>query len=185
MNKPIIVGTVISAIGAGTVGTMANYGWLDSGPQFADVLNVEPITETINTPRQQCRDVPVTRRQPAADQNQVAGTVIGAVVGGVLGKQIGGGNGKKLATIAGAAAGGYAGKKVQEDMQAKNTYTTTERRCDTVIDKQVNTVGYNVTYQFDGKTDTVRMDYKPGKTIPVVGGALILDQNAASTSPAQ
>ena len=43
------------------------------------------------------------------------GTGIGAVVGGVLGNQVGGGNGKKLATVAGALLGGYAGNEVAHD----------------------------------------------------------------------
>lgn len=43
------------------------------------------------------------------------GTGIGAVVGGVLGNQIGGGNGKKLATVAGVLLGGYAGNEVAHD----------------------------------------------------------------------
>jgi uncharacterized protein YcfJ len=40
------------------------------------------------------------------------GTGVGAVVGGLLGNQVGGGNGKKLATVAGALLGGYAGNEV-------------------------------------------------------------------------
>ncbi|HEY1148278.1 MAG TPA: glycine zipper 2TM domain-containing protein [Pseudoduganella sp.] len=48
------------------------------------------------------------------DMNPV-GTGIGAVIGGVLGNQIGGGNGKKLATVAGVLLGGYAGNEVAHD----------------------------------------------------------------------
>ncbi|MBC7415705.1 MAG: glycine zipper 2TM domain-containing protein [Herminiimonas sp.] len=55
--------------------------------------------------------------QPHPAQNYVAdmhpvGTGIGAVAGGLLGNQIGGGNGKKLATVAGVLLGGYAGNEV-------------------------------------------------------------------------
>ena len=48
------------------------------------------------------------------------GVVGGAVVGGLLGNQVGGGNGRTLATIAGAVGGGYAGNEVE-----KRTRTTT------------------------------------------------------------
>src|SRR5437762_13310657 len=41
------------------------------------------------------------------------GMVGGAVVGGLLGHQVGGGTGKTLATVGGAAAGAYAGNEVQ------------------------------------------------------------------------
>jgi hypothetical protein len=40
------------------------------------------------------------------------GTGVGAVVGGLLGNQVGGGNGKKIATVAGVLLGGYAGNEV-------------------------------------------------------------------------
>lgn len=40
------------------------------------------------------------------------GAVIGAVAGGVLGNQVGGGNGRKAATVAGAVAGGVIGNQV-------------------------------------------------------------------------
>lgn len=48
------------------------------------------------------------------DMNPV-GTGMGAVVGGLLGNQVGGGNGKKLATVAGVLLGGYAGNEVAHD----------------------------------------------------------------------
>ncbi|MBC7501107.1 MAG: glycine zipper 2TM domain-containing protein [Herminiimonas sp.] len=43
------------------------------------------------------------------------GTGVGAVVGGLLGNQVGGGNGKKLATVAGALLGGYTGNEVSHN----------------------------------------------------------------------
>ncbi len=63
------------------------------------------------------------------DHHQIAGTAIGAVAGGLLGHQVGGGKGKTLATIGGAVAGGYAGKKVQEHHQHEHAGTHIERRC--------------------------------------------------------
>ena len=96
-------------------------------------------------------------------------------VGGLLGNQVGGGSGKKIATVAGAAAGGYAGNKVQGNMQDKDTYTTTEQRCNTVIDTSENVVGYNVTYMIGDEEGTVRMDSEPPSRIPVENGQLVLD----------
>ena len=40
-----------------------------------------------------------------------------------MGNQVGSGDGKKIATAAGAVAGGYAGNKVQKHMQENNTET--------------------------------------------------------------
>jgi len=53
-------------------------------------------------------------RSYVSDMSPV-GTGVGAVVGGVLGHQVGGGNGKKLATVAGVLLGGYAGNEVAHD----------------------------------------------------------------------
>ncbi|OIN93351.1 MAG: hypothetical protein AUJ20_04575 [Comamonadaceae bacterium CG1_02_60_18] len=53
--------------------------------------------------------------EQAGDSNAV-GLIAGGVAGAVLGHQVGGGFGKDLATIAGAAGGAYAGKKIQENM---------------------------------------------------------------------
>jgi uncharacterized protein YcfJ len=39
------------------------------------------------------------------------------VLGGLIGNQIGGGNGRALATVAGAVGGGYAGNEVEKRMR--------------------------------------------------------------------
>ena len=88
--------------------------------------------------------------------------------------------GKKVATVAGAAAGGYAGNQVQGNMQANDTYTTTETRCSTVTDTSENVVGYDVKYQIGDKVSQVRMDRDPGTQIPLSKeGELLLVQKAA------
>jgi len=129
----------------------------------------------VQTPREVCENVPVTRQKPVQDQNRVVGTVSGALVGGLLGNQIGKGTGKKIATVAGAAAGGYAGNKVQQSMQANDTYTTTERNCYTVTDTQQNVVGYDVSYRLGDENGKVRMDHKRVDRIPVKDGQLVLE----------
>jgi len=55
---------------------------------------------------------PVYQQPSASASNSPIGMGIGAVVGGLVGSQIGGGNGKTLATIAGAVGGGYLGNEV-------------------------------------------------------------------------
>jgi outer membrane lipoprotein SlyB len=59
--------------------------------------------------------------QQAAQPSGV-GLVAGAVLGGVLGNQVGGGNGRKLATVAGAVGGGYAGNEVEKRTRSTTTY---------------------------------------------------------------
>ncbi len=184
MNKSMIVGAVLGAVGVTAGGAVATYHMV-TAPKYAEVLAVQPVKETIKTPRQECREVTVTRQAPVKDQHQIAGTVIGALAGGLLGNQVGGGTGKKVATVAGAAAGGYAGNKVQENMQASDTYTTTETRCNTVTDTSEKLVGYDVQYRLDGKIGQVRMDHDPGQRIPLSdSGQLILSQQTVAP-PAQ
>ncbi|BAL27521.1 glycine zipper 2TM domain-containing protein [Azoarcus sp. KH32C] len=174
MNKSMVMGIGLGALVVTAGGAAATYHLVDSGPKYAEVLAVQPLKETITTPREVCKDVVVNHQAPVKDENQIAGTVIGAVAGGLLGSRIGGGSGKKLATVAGAAAGGYAGKKVQENMQAKDTYNSTETRCTTVKDKSEKVVGYEVEYRLGEEVGHVRMDHEPGARIPVKDGALVL-----------
>ena len=152
-----------------------------SEPRFAEVLSVDKLTETIQTPRQVCEDVAVTRQKPVQDEHKILGTVTGAVIGGVLGNQVGGGTGKKLATIAGAAGGGYAGNRIQDNMQKNDTYTTTETKCRTVMDSSQRVVGYDVSYRLGDSEGKVRMDHQPGERIPVENGQLVLTDTGATT----
>lgn len=176
MNKSLLMGAVVGAVVATAGGAFATYSLMDRGPAFASVLSADPIKETIKTPREVCKDVSVTRQRPVQDSNRIAGTAVGAVVGGLLGSQVGGGSGKKIATVAGAVGGGYAGNKVQESMQSRDTYTTVETRCSTVTDSHDKIVGYDVKYDIDGKVGRVRMDQYPGAQIPLRDGELVLSQ---------
>ena len=177
MNKSMLSGIVIGVVVATAGGAIAGYSALASKtPTHAEVTKVAEITEQEKTPRQECRDVTVTRQKPVQDQHKVIGTVAGAVIGGVLGNQVGGGNGKKIATVAGAAAGGYASNKAQERMQANDTYTTTEQRCETVYDTSEKIVGYQVDYRIGEQTGTIRIDHNPGDRIPLQDGQLALNR---------
>jgi uncharacterized protein YcfJ len=75
------------------------------------VTHVKPAQVAQNAP------APAPVYAPAQPQQQVSqispiGIGVGAVVGGVLGSKVGGGNGKTLATIAGAVGGGYVGNEI-------------------------------------------------------------------------
>ncbi|MGY0556756.1 MULTISPECIES: glycine zipper 2TM domain-containing protein [unclassified Lysobacter] len=136
---------------------------------FASVIGTDPIRETSTTssPRQVCEDVVVQERAPERDGN-VGGTVAGAVLGGVLGNQVGGGNGKKLATAAGAVAGGFVGNRVDRNHVGGRVTQRVDTQCRTVSDtsKSTKVIGYNVTYRNpDGTTGTMRTGSKPGEKI--------------------
>lgn len=60
-----------------------------------------------NSPNYQAQAPAPQPRQPS-----YVGIGTGAVIGGLIGNQIGGGNGKKLATVAGIIGGGYLGNEI-------------------------------------------------------------------------
>ncbi len=88
------------------------------------------------------------------------GAIAGGVLGGVLGHQVGGGTGKKIATVAGAAGGAYAGHQVEKNMKSTTHY-------DVVVNMN------------DGTTRTFQYDTQPafqtGAKVRVVNGALTAD----------
>ena len=61
---------------------------------------------------------PIQRDGTAGGGGAIAGGVLGAVVG----NQVGGGNGKTLATILGAVGGGFAGNTVEKRMRKETVY---------------------------------------------------------------
>ncbi|KAF1710639.1 hypothetical protein CSC70_08290 [Pseudoxanthomonas kalamensis DSM 18571] len=138
---------------------------------YATVIGSEAVRETTTTttPHEVCEDVVIEERAPEKDGN-VGGTVAGAVIGGVLGHQVGGGNGKKAATAAGAVVGGIVGNKIDKNHQGGEVTSRTERQCHTeqASSESTRVTGYNVTYRNpDGTTGTMRMDKKPGNSIPM------------------
>ncbi len=142
----------------------------DNGPQYAQVVSVEPVRQSISDPQRVCHDRVVTHTAPPSDQHRVAGTAIGAVAGGLLGHMVGGGRGNTLATVAGAVGGGYAGNRIEAAHQQGQVTQTVQRECDTVDNASSRVVAYDVHYVYNGVTRTVRMDHDPGDRVMVQQG---------------
>ena len=115
-----------------------------STPRLADLCNGCAIVDAVTTEKQK-------------GEGGIVGKVGGAVVGGVLGHQIGGGTGKTLATIGGAAAGAYAGNEVQKRTSAKTIWRTRVTQKD----------GSQRT--FETSTDP---GFKPGMVVRIDGSTL-------------
>ena len=45
MNKSMLIGTVLGAVGVTAGGAVATYSLVDRGPQYAEVLAVQPVKE--------------------------------------------------------------------------------------------------------------------------------------------
>src|ERR1700730_3919044 len=174
MNKSLAVGLVIGAVAATSVGAVAGYRMI-TAPSGAEVVSTKALTKTIRNPRKECHDEQVTHTKQAKDKDRLVGTGVGAVVGGLLGSRIGGGNTRIFTGLAGAAAGGYAGNKIEQKVQKGDTYTTTEQRCVTVYDSHEESKGYEVVYMLDGKRHHIHLDHDPGKEIPVRDGQIVID----------
>lgn len=175
MDKSMLKGVVVGGLAMVvlTGGAVTGYRAMTQ-PKVAEVVAVKEVTQTVTTPRQECREVQVQKKAPVQDEHRVAGTVIGGVAGGLLGNQIGGGRGKTVATVAGAAGGAYAGNQIQKNMQEKDVVTTTETRCTTVNETSQKSLGYDVTYRLDGQQKVVRTTFRPGATLPVKDGQVVL-----------
>ncbi|AHX12727.1 hypothetical protein CH75_05115 [Dyella jiangningensis] len=157
----------------GGVGGTAQQAAGQDGAKYARVVSVTPVREQASAPQQVCHDEVVTQHKPVQDTHQIAGTAIGAVAGGLLGNQIGGGKGRTLATVAGAVGGGYAGHEIQANHQRNATTQTTQRRCETVPGNGGDkVVAYDVSYEYNGVTRTVRMDHDPGDKLQVQEGVV-------------
>ncbi len=178
MNTSMIKGLLIGASVA-AAGGAAGYNMVRDTtpplPQFAEVVSVVPAVTQISQNEEVCHDVEVVHQEAPRDQRRIAGTATGVALGGLIGNQVGGGNGKKVATVLGAVVGGIAGNKVQERVQANDTYTTVESHCQTVINYVDEVVGYDVTYRIGEEEGVIRMDEEPGATIPLIDGQLPLD----------
>jgi len=87
-----------------------------TAPEPRRVVEHKTIVHHTYAPAPQVAQAPAPAPAPVA-QNSIVGMGLGAVVGGLLGNQVGSGNGRKLATIAGAVGGGYVGNEIAKNQQ--------------------------------------------------------------------
>lgn len=183
MDKSMLKGLAVGGLAMVVLGSGAVTGYRTlAQPKEAEVLAVHEVMKVVSTPQVRCENVQVSHQAPVKDPNRVAGTVIGGVAGGLLGSTVGRGDGNTLATVAGAVAGGYAGNQVQKNLQKKDVVTRTEQRCKTVQVKSEQPAGYDVRYRLDGEEATARTRFKPGATLPVKDGQVVLTPPADARS---
>jgi uncharacterized protein YcfJ len=129
---------------------------------FGRVMRVQPRTEQVRIPRQECRTEYV--QVQAQQQRGAGGTVVGGIAGALLGSQVGGGNGKVAAAAAGAIAGAMIGDHVENDGRnaAPGVQEQAVRQCRTVEAVETRNAGYEVTYEYRGHQYTEIMNRDPG-----------------------
>ena len=133
-----------------------------AGPRVVLPQNPEPAVARATAPARAPCATCATVESVTAVEVEGAGSGVGVIAGGVLGavvgNQVGGGDGKSLATILGAVGGGMAGNAVEKKMKKVTQYDVTVR-------------------MEDGSRRTLRQT-----TPPVVGSAVVV--NGDSLQPA-
>lgn len=141
----------------------------------ARVTNVATRYERIVVPQEQCRyeieRVETVSSQPYPRDRSAAGSVVGGIAGAILGNQIGGGSGRAVATAGGAIVGAIVGDRVANN-NTNPSYSSTPverqvRRCSTTNQTEERIAGYDVTYQYQGRSYVTAMQNMPGDAILV------------------
>ena len=151
MKKTIWV-PVLGAIGLATAGAAS------AQQEVGRVISSTPVVQQVPVSRQVCNQQPMVQHQP---QGSGGGAILGAIVGGVLGNQIGSGFGRAAATGVGAIAGAAVG----DNLERRTDPYAHQAQCQAQTTYENRTVGYNVQYEYGGKTHTVQLPYDPGPTI--------------------
>ena len=107
------------------LGACAPQGPAPAADAAAAPAAAPPVAARVETPPAPapivCSSCGVVRSVTAVAQQGEA-TGIGAVVGGLAGNQVGGGSGKKIATVAGVIGGAVLGNKVEQNRNSANYY---------------------------------------------------------------
>ena len=143
--------------------------------EFGRVVRAQPRTEQIRQPREECRTEYV--QAPAQYQQQqqprsAGGAILGAIAGGIIGNQVGGGSGRAVATAAGVMAGAVAGDRISNNgrpmdqgQYAQYPQEQAVRQCRMVDAYETRTTGYDVTYDYRGRSYTSFMQRDPGERV--------------------
>lgn len=104
---------------------------------IAGTAAVEPKTNTSSAPAASttsacanCGTVSAIRQMEKKGDGTGLGAIGGAVAGGLIGNQFGGGSGKKILTVVGAAGGAYAGHEVEKNARSTKYWNVTVRMDD-------------------------------------------------------
>jgi uncharacterized protein YcfJ len=139
---------------------------------YARVTHATPVYEQIaqSRPQQQCWVEPVAYEAPSQQHRSATGTIVGTLIGAAVGHQIGRNkDGKQVGRIAGAVLGGSIGRDASAAARSGRVVYRDEERCETTYSTyyEQQLVGYDVTYQYHGRTYHARTDRNPGAQIKV------------------
>ena len=143
-----------------TLITLAAVSCATMAQEAGRVISSQPIIQQVTVPRQVC----TTQQVEVPQQKSGAGAALGAIAGGAMGNAIGKGAGNAAATMLGIVGGAIVGDHIEgapapqyQNVQNCMTRNTLENRV----------VGYNVTYEYNGKQYSTQMQQDPGATVPL------------------
>lgn len=122
---------------------------------------------------------PYRRSRYGSEGARNMATIVGGIAGAVLGSKVGGGSGTYAATAIGSMVGGMAGRGIYDQTQRdRYSRSGTVRVCDPEPVRDGFSSGYgsyqtgsasayDVTYEYNGRQYTRRMDYHPGDRVRV------------------
>lgn len=144
----------------------------------ARVTHVVPRYERIVVPQQYCRNeierTDTYSSAPYPRERSMAGSVVGGIAGAIIGNQVGRGSGRTVATAAGAIGGAIVGDRISNGNGYDNGYPQAGvpverqvRRCSVSNRTEERIAGYDVTYQYQGRSYTSFMQNAPGDMLRV------------------
>ena len=128
---------------------------LAQAQEVAQVLSRSAVYQQVAVPRQTCSQT-VTPNAPTSGAGAVSGALTGAVLGTILGE------GRGAGALLGAVGGAIVGDRMESNSNSQPVTTCTTQ---TVMENRL--VGYNVTYEYAGKTYNVQLPQDPGPTLAI------------------
>lgn len=147
---------------------------LAQAQDIGQVLSRSAVYQQVAMPRQSCTQTANTNA-PTSGAGALSGAVTGAVIGTILG------DGRGAGALLGAMGGAIVGDRAESNANSQPVTTCTTQ---TVMENRL--VGYNVVYEYAGKTYNVQLPQDPGPTIALQiapAGLPAATQPAAVTQP--
>lgn len=140
--------------------------------EYARVVAAQPVYARVahSVPHEQCSIERVRYEHPGYQRPSATGTIVGTMLGAAVGHQVGRDkDGKKIGRVAGALLGASIGNDVSRRSTPSRVEYRDEERCDTGYSTRYTheVVGYDVTYEYNGKIYHTRTDRDPGREMEV------------------
>ncbi|MBL4661670.1 MAG: glycine zipper 2TM domain-containing protein [Alcanivoracaceae bacterium] len=165
---------IISCLALVVIANAASAGRYDSEYTYAKVVDVQPIYETYQVPQNKrvCKNVHRDDDYNSSHRGNVGGAIIGGIIGGIIGNRFGSGHGREATTAAGVIAGATLGSKAKRhnnNQPRRHCYTQTEYY------EEQRVSGYDVAYDYNGKTRHARMQSHPGDRVRIEVSVQVAD----------